>query len=112
MREVDRVGNKRSRAVQKIAEVAREDYSFYSFPRSCVGMQTVAEPSTDMGSHAGAWEPGELSEIVRLIACLGGYLGRMHNGPPGAKVMWVGLQRLRDFVIALEVREALAGRCA
>jgi hypothetical protein len=33
----------------------------YSFPRSCVGMQTVAEPSTDMDSHAGAWEPGELS---------------------------------------------------
>jgi hypothetical protein len=42
----------------------------YSFPRSCVGMQTVAEPSTDMGSHAGAWEPEELGEIVRLIACL------------------------------------------
>jgi hypothetical protein len=74
-------------------------------------MQTVAEPSTDMGSHAGAWEPGELSEIVRLIACLGGYLGRKHNGPPGAKVMWVGLQRLRDFVIALEASEALVGRC-
>jgi hypothetical protein len=50
-------------------------------------MQTVAEPSTDRGSHAGAWEPGELGEIVRLIACLGGYLGRKHNGPPGAKVM-------------------------
>lgn len=56
-------------------------------------------------------KPPTLGEIVCLIARLGGYLGRKHDGPPGAKVMWIGLQRLRDFVIALEAREALAGRC-
>jgi hypothetical protein len=56
-------------------------------------------------------KPPPLGEIVRLIARLVGYLGRKHDGPPGSKVMWIGLQRLRDFVIALEAREALAGRC-
>jgi len=46
--------------------------------------------------------------IVCLIASLGGYLGRKHDGSPGPKTMWIGLQRMRDFVIALEAREALA----
>jgi len=55
-------------------------------------------------------KPPRLSEMVCLIASLGGYLGRKHDGPPGSKTMWIGLQRLRDFVIALEAREALAGR--
>lgn len=52
--------------------------------------------------------PPRLGEIVCLIASLGGYLGRRRDGPPGAKTMWIGLQRLRDFVIALEAQEALA----
>jgi hypothetical protein len=46
-----------------------------------------------------------------LVANLGGYLGRKHDGPPGAKVMWIGLQRLRDFVIALEAQQVVAQRC-
>ncbi|SFB56874.1 Transposase Tn5 dimerisation domain-containing protein [Azotobacter beijerinckii] len=46
-----------------------------------------------------------------LIASLGGYLGRKHDGPPGPKAMWIGWQRLREFVIALEARDALTGTC-
>jgi len=53
-------------------------------------------------------EPPRLGELICLIASLGGYLGRKHDGSPGPKTMWIGLQRLRDFVIALEAREALA----
>jgi hypothetical protein len=53
-------------------------------------------------------KPPRLGELVCLIASLGGYLGRKHDGPPGPKTMWIGLQRMRDFVIALEAREALA----
>lgn len=55
--------------------------------------------------------PPRLGEIVALIANLGGYLGRKHDAPPGPKAMWIGLQRLRDFVIALDAREALDMRC-
>ena len=53
-------------------------------------------------------KPPRLGEIVCLIASLGGYLGRKHDGSPGPKTMWIGLQRMRDFVIALEARGALA----
>lgn len=55
--------------------------------------------------------PPRLGQVIRLVASLGGYLGRKHDGPPGPKAMWIGLQRLREFVIALEAREALAGSC-
>ncbi|MGV6475488.1 IS4 family transposase, partial [Azotobacter vinelandii] len=53
--------------------------------------------------------PPRLGEMVEWVAGLGGYLGRKHDGPPGPKAMWIGLQRLREFVIALEARDALAG---
>jgi hypothetical protein len=36
------------------------------------------------------------------------WLSPKHDGSPGPKTMWIGLQRMRDFVIALEAREALA----
>jgi hypothetical protein len=55
--------------------------------------------------------PPRLGEMVTLVASLGGYLGRQHDGPPGPKAMWIGLQRLRDFVIALEAMESLEVRC-
>lgn len=45
-------------------------------------------------------EPPTLNETIPLIASLGGYLGRKHDGPPGPKSMWIGIQRMRDFAIA------------
>lgn len=53
-------------------------------------------------------QPPRLGEVVVWVASLGGYLARKHDGPPGPKAMWIGLQRLRDFVIALEAQESLA----
>jgi len=53
-------------------------------------------------------ETARLGELVCLVASLGGYLGRKHDGSPGPKTMWIGLQRMMDFVIALKAREALA----
>jgi Transposase DNA-binding/Transposase Tn5 dimerisation domain len=41
-----------------------------------------------------------LSDMVKMIAELGGYLNRKHDGPPGPQTMWIGLQRMRDFAIA------------
>jgi hypothetical protein len=36
-------------------------------------------------------QPPTLHEAVRLIAKLGGFLGRKHDGEPGVKVLWRGL---------------------
>lgn len=41
-----------------------------------------------------------LGTMIPLIASLGGYLGRKHDGPPGPKAMWIGIQRMRDFATA------------
>ena len=51
--------------------------------------------------------PPRLQEILTLVAELGGYLARKGDGPPGPKTIWIGLQRVRDFVLALEARDAL-----
>jgi hypothetical protein len=50
-------------------------------------------------------EPPRLQEIITLIAGLGGYLARKRDGPPGPKTLWIGLQRVRDFALALEARD-------
>jgi hypothetical protein len=51
-------------------------------------------------------QPPRLQEIITLIAGLGGYLARKGDGPPGPKALWIGLQRVRDFALALEARDA------
>lgn len=43
-----------------------------------------------------------LREVIRLIAQLGGFLGRKGDGEPGVKSLWLGIQRLRDFVFGVE----------
>lgn len=43
-----------------------------------------------------------LGEMLRIVAELGGHLGRKNDGPPGAQVIWQGLSRIRDFAIAWE----------
>lgn len=53
-------------------------------------------------------EPPRLQEILTLIAGLGGHLARKGDGPPGPKTLWIGLQRVRDFALALEARDELA----
>jgi len=36
--------------------------------------------------------PPPMSEMLSMIARLGGYLGRKHDGPPGPQSIWIGLQ--------------------
>jgi hypothetical protein len=38
-----------------------------------------------------------LREAVRMIARLGGFLGRKGDGEPGVKTIWRGLRRLHDI---------------
>lgn len=39
-------------------------------------------------------KPPWLGEMICLLARLGGYLGRKHDGPPGSRMMRIGLERL------------------
>ncbi len=39
-------------------------------------------------------KPPSLSEVIRMIAKIGGFLGRKSDGEPGAKVLWRGMQTL------------------
>jgi hypothetical protein len=40
-------------------------------------------------------------EAIRAIAGLGGFLGRKHDGEPGALTLWRGIQRLTDMTAAV-----------
>lgn len=42
-----------------------------------------------------------LNDVIRLIARLGGFLGRKGDGEPGVKTIWLGLQRVTDFAVGL-----------
>lgn len=46
--------------------------------------------------------PPTIRDIIRQIAKLGGFLGRKCDGEPGVKTLWLGYQRLRDFVEGVE----------
>ena len=41
--------------------------------------------------------PPTLREAIRLVATLGGFLGRKGDGEPGTQTLWLGLQRLDDI---------------
>ena len=49
----------------------------------------------------------KLKEVMRLIAMLGGFIGRKGDGEPGVKTLWQGMHDLRLAVQAAEIlREA------
>ena len=42
-------------------------------------------------------KPPPISDVVTLVAKLGGYLARRSDGPPGTITMWRGWKRLADM---------------
>lgn len=46
--------------------------------------------------------PPSVRDVVRLIAQLGGFLARKGDGEPGVKSLWLGMVRLRDYVLIVE----------
>ena len=44
-------------------------------------------------------EPPELSKFIPVLAKLGGYNDRQHDGPPGTDVIWRGIRRMLDFAL-------------
>ena len=48
--------------------------------------------------------PSNLGETVRLVARLGGYLGRKNDPPPGHQLMWYGYKELTVMCIGYALR--------
>ncbi len=53
-------------------------------------------------------EPPPLNEMVRMIASFGGFINRKHDGESGPQAIWIGLQRARDFVLAINASKAIS----
>jgi hypothetical protein len=56
---------------------------------------------------APAAEPPTLRDATRMVAALGGFLGRTGDGEPGTQTLWLGLQRLDDITEMWKVMSAL-----
>ena len=52
-------------------------------------------------------QPPSLDTMVRMVASLGGFLNRKSDGFPGPKTLWIGLQRIPDFVLALDAQRGI-----
>ena len=50
-------------------------------------------------------QPTQLGEAVQLVAHLGGYLGRVHDPPPGHQLMWHGYAQLHTLCEGFSLRE-------
>jgi hypothetical protein len=48
-------------------------------------------------------QPPTLRDAIRLVASLGGFLGRKSDGEPGTQSLWLGLQRLDDISATWQV---------
>jgi len=53
----------------------------------------------DYAAERGMPTPDRLGDAVRLVAHLGGYLGRKHDPDPGHQIMWQGQTRLSSAVL-------------
>jgi hypothetical protein len=42
-------------------------------------------------------------QMIRMIAKLGGFLGRKSDGEPGIKTIWIGWQKMKDYAMAWEI---------
>jgi hypothetical protein len=51
--------------------------------------------------------PPTLGQMTRIVAGFGGFLGRKGDGHPGPQALWVGMQKLMDYVESIHsLREA------
>jgi hypothetical protein len=55
-------------------------------------------------------KPPGLREAIRMVASLGGFLGRKGDGEPGTQTLWLGLQRLDDISEAWKVFSEMANQ--
>lgn len=51
--------------------------------------------------------PPRLREITRMLAMLGGFLGRKGDGEPGTKTIWIGYTNLLSYIKAISQAAAI-----
>jgi len=56
-----------------------------------------------VGGKAPPSTPPTLSEMVRMVAQLGGYVNRKRPDPPGPQTVWLGLQRTHDMALCWQL---------
>jgi len=61
----------------------------------------------DFAQSRGRPRPTQLSDAVRLVAILGGYLNRNHDPPPGHQLMWHGYATLAMMGSAYTLRDQI-----
>jgi hypothetical protein len=49
-------------------------------------------------------------DFVRVVASLGGFLGRKGDGNPGVKTLWRGYQRLQDLLLGYQLHRLKSGK--
>jgi IS4 transposase len=53
--------------------------------------------------------PPHLNDVIRLVAMLGGFLGRKCDGEPGVKTIWIGLERVMEYAAGRQFERTLEG---
>ena len=79
--------------------------------RSCpdISCEAIFEPAEwksvyrVVGGKSPPSAPPKLSEMVRMIAQLGGYINRKRPDPPGPQTVWLGLQRMHDMALCWQI---------
>ena len=57
-------------------------------------------------------KPPTLREAMRMVASLGGFLGRKGDGDPGTKSLWLGIQRLDDLSSMWKLLTTTSNSCS
>jgi len=71
-----------------------------------VGSEEIQTLQTYFKLPATPVEQMDVGQLVKLLARLGGHLGRKGDGPPGAEVLWRGVTKLRAITEMWEVMKA------
>ncbi|KTD71183.1 transposase Tn5 [Legionella tucsonensis] len=45
-------------------------------------------------------KPPPLKVMIKILASMRGYMNRKNDPEPGPTTLWIGLQRLKDFLLA------------
>jgi hypothetical protein len=108
--DADRLANAVAVYSQVAARVLRLTYLARLQPDRPAAAEFTEQECAVLGAYrrqhrggADGGPPRTLAEAVRVLAQLGGYLGRKHDGPPGVQVLWRGLRSLHDIALGYQL---------